>query len=192
MFNADVPMTTDQPIIQTRNNDNVPAYKIIDNTSGASSPIVINKTDGVPSPQPNVDSGGNYSCCGSSSQNQQPKPPQDPSQQPTPPPLPVTPAPPPTRDPNTPYKQFVGQVTIVIHQGDPDIYGFNGQEPTFTATGCFPYKPPTIPAPADPFDERFNAPNGTVQQQIDNFKNRWELDGYEVISKTVTGPGASC
>jgi hypothetical protein len=194
MFNADVPMTTDQPIIQTRNNDNVPATQIIDNTDGSSSPIVINKTDGDPSPQPNVNSNGDYSCCGSSSQNQPPKPPQDPSKDPFPPPGTVTGAPggtPPT-DPNTPYRQFLGTVTIKIVNGPPDVFHFNGLDVVFVAIGCFPYKPPTIPKPSSPFDPTFKSPNGTILEQIAEFMAKWSLDGYTITSQSVGDPGGVC
>jgi hypothetical protein len=193
MFQADLPMTTDQPIIQRRNNDSVPAYTIIDNTDGSRSPIVINKTDNKPSTNPNTDSGGNYNCCGSSGQN---SPPSEPGDLPFPPPPvapPVTSAPPPGGggDPNLPHKTFLGSVTFVVHQGDPDVFGWDGEEETFVATGCFPYKPPTVPAPTNPFDSRFNEPK-TLQQQIDEFMARWNLDGYTITGQSVGPPGGVC
>lgn len=194
MFNADVPMTTDQPIVVRRNADDQAAVRIIDNTAGTSSPIIVNKTDGEESDQPNIDSDGDYRCCGSGGQNGSDGPADDePSNGGSPPADPgtISPQPPPS-DPNTPYRLFFGTVRIKINQGEPDPSHWNGQQPTFTATGCFPYKPPLIPAPTDAYDERFNSPDGSINQQIQEFMASHNLDGFETIGNSVSGPGGPC
>jgi hypothetical protein len=194
MFKADVPMTTDQPLELTRNNDAVPAVKIIDNTNGTSSPIqVVRPPDSTPSPQPNVNSGGGYSCCGSSGQNQQPQQPRRDN-----PPLGgggnVGAAPPPgggTPPPTTPKRNFVGTVVIRVFV-DPDPFDFNGREEPMTATGCFPYDPDhSILGPTTAYANGFNDP-ATIQAQINAFMVRWSLDYYTQVSDTVGPPGGVC
>lgn len=192
MFQADVPMTTDQPVILRRNADGEPAIRIIDNTDGSTSPVRVVKTDGKVSQNANVDSGGKYQCCGGSGQNGQPKTPKDPSKTGGKPGGGDVEKEPPPKDSNVPYREFNGTVRIKIHQGAPDFYHWNGLEPSFTAFGCFPYRPPTINAPVTAFDERFKDPDGTIQEQINVFMAHNGLDGYTVMGDSISAPGLPC
>jgi hypothetical protein len=193
MFTSKEPINLTGPVTIDRGNaDNVPALTINDGTNGSSAPIVINRTDGTGSSQPNVDSGGGYSCCGSSSQNAPPKmPPVD--QGKFPPVPPVTPAGPPggLPDPNMPRREFSGTILIKVVQGEPDVFGWNGQQVPFIATGCVPYKPPSVNGPTSAFDPSLNQPE-PVTAQLAAFMAKWSLDGYDLIADTVAGPGSPC
>lgn len=90
-----------------------------------------------------------------------------------------------------PYRQFTGTLQIRIHVSDDDPYGWEGQEPFFVSDlECKPYRPPTIPAPST----AFGFPSLT--QKLDEFLANPTLSPYflyyEVVSDTVSPPGAEC
>lgn len=181
------------PMTLTRSGDE-PALRIIDNGSGDTSPIqVIKNNDGDAGA---VDPGDGGKCCGGGGGGVGSGKPDDPND-----PFPEPNFPQGTvnedkrnvlPDPNMPRKRFSGEVEIEIIQGAPDTYGFNGKRPAFSAGGCCAYKPDKgVKGPTSGFTSCLNEPD-TISNQIVKFMQKWNLDGYKVISDTVTGPGADC
>lgn len=180
------PAETDRPLVLYRNGDE-PAITIIDNSGGSSPPIrIVGGNNGTDSVDP-----GNYQCCGGGGGGGSPTVPHQNQEDETSGPGggggDVNPAPPPGP---TPRRIFTATLTVRIRANPPDTFGFNGQMPSFTAQECKLYNPPSIPAPTTAFAF------GDITSQLNNYLSQPGLApflaGYDVITDTVSPPGAVC